>query len=123
MPKSSIFPTVFFGKPLNIRKVKFAELLPLISCFLRENYVRSWAFPAISLWAQKLNQQPTVKYDTGNQEGAIDNKRPQELFKDFCLPICWKCSFADSIFTTNISHSASTWAALAFLPRIIRHKL
>ena len=60
------------------------ELLPLISCFLRENYVQSWAFPAfaaISLWAQKLNQQPTVKYDMGNQEGAIDNKGPQELLK------------------------------------------
>ena len=65
------------------------ELFPLVSCLLRENYVRSWAFPsfvAFSLRVQKLNQQSTVTNDMGNREEAIDNKGPGELFKGFCLP-------------------------------------
>ena len=64
-------------------------LFPLLSCFLRENYIRSWAFPAFaafSLWAQKLNPQPAVTYPMGNREEAIDNKGPHELFEDFFLP-------------------------------------
>ena len=48
------------------------ELFSFVSClFLRENYARSWAFPAFaafSLRAQKLNQQSAVTYDKGNRE-------------------------------------------------------
>ena len=77
---------------LNISKLKFAlwsHFLSFTVFCLRENYVRSWAFPAFaasSLRAQKLNQQPAVTYDMGNIEKAIDNKRPRELFKGYCLP-------------------------------------
>ena len=65
------------------------ELFLLVSCFFRENYVRSWAFPAFaafSLRAQKLNQQPAATYDVRNREKAIDKKGSRELFKGFCLP-------------------------------------
>ena len=53
------FPKNSFEKP-SISKVRFVELFPPVSFFfLRENYVRSWAFPtfaAFLLPAQKLNQ-------------------------------------------------------------------
>ena len=63
-------------------------LFPLY-VFLRENCVRSWAFPAFaafSLWAEKLNPQPAVTYHMGNREEAIDNKGHHEFFEDFSLP-------------------------------------
>ena len=48
------------------------ELFPFVPrLFMRENYTRSWAFPAVatfSLRAQKLNQQSAVTYDKGNRE-------------------------------------------------------
>ena len=57
-PKSALFPPFFFfGKP-NISKVKFVELFLLVSCFLRENYVRSWAFPAFSAFSERLHFAP-----------------------------------------------------------------
>ena len=67
--ESSNFSNIFFAKS-NISEVNFVKLFSLVYCFLRENYVRSWIFPAFatsSLWAQKLNQQPavTVTYDMG----------------------------------------------------------
>ena len=46
-------------------------LFLLVFCFLRENYVRSWAFPDVSVFsvrAQKLNQHPAVTYDMGNRD-------------------------------------------------------
>ena len=67
----------FFGNQPNISKVKFVELLLLVSCFLQQNYVRSWAFPtflAISGRAQKLSQEPTLRYmyDMGNRDFVIN---------------------------------------------------
>ena len=62
---SNIF---FFFAKSNISEVNFVKLFSLVYCFLRENYVRSWIFPAFatsSLWALKLNQQPAVTYDMG----------------------------------------------------------
>ena len=46
--------------------------------FLRENYVRSWIFPALvafSLWAKKLNQQPVVRYDMGKRNFVTKRNR------------------------------------------------
>ena len=39
----------------NISEVNFVKLFSLVYCYLRENYVLSWIFPAFatsSLWAQ-----------------------------------------------------------------------
>ena len=79
----------FFFAKSNISEVNFVKLFSLVYCFLRENYVRSWIFPAFatsSLWAQKLNQQPAVTYDMGkdgderfrNQEKQGKQKRTIE---------------------------------------------
>ena len=59
-------------------KVKFLKLFLLGSCFLRENYVRSWAFPtfsAFSVQARKLNQQPAVNYYMGNRDFIIKRNK------------------------------------------------
>ena len=60
-------------------KVKFVELLPLVSCiFERKLHLKYYqafcTFAAFSLQAQKLNRQPTVTYDMGYREEGIDNK-------------------------------------------------
>ena len=58
--KINNFSNIVFGKP-NISKVNCVGLFLLLFFFLRENYVRDWAFPAVSAFsvrAQKLNQHP-----------------------------------------------------------------
>ena len=50
----SNFFNIFFES--DISEVNFVKLFSLVYCFLRENYVGSWIFPALatsSLWAQK----------------------------------------------------------------------
>ena len=69
----SNFSNIFFAE-FNISEVNFVKLFSLVYCFLWENYVRSWIFPAFatsSLWAQKLNQQPAVTYDMGKRDFVI----------------------------------------------------
>ena len=54
------------------------KLFLLVSCFLQENYVRSWAFTAFSAFsvqAQKLNQQPAVTYNMGNRNFIIKKNK------------------------------------------------
>ena len=71
------FINIVFGKP-NISKVKVVGLFLLVFCFLRENSVRSWAFPAVSAFsvrAQKLNLQPAVTYDIGNRDFVIKRNK------------------------------------------------
>jgi len=74
----SNFSNIFFAKS-NISEVtcNFVKLFSLVYCFLRENYVRSWIFPAFatsSLWAQKLNQQPAVTYEMGKRDNRNQEK-------------------------------------------------
>ena len=54
------------------------ELFLPFSRLLRENYARSWAFPAFlafSLRAQKLGQQHAVTYDMGNGDFAMERNK------------------------------------------------
>ena len=54
------------------------ELFLLVSCFLHDNYVRSWVFPAFSAFsvrAQKLSQPPAVTYDMGNGDFVINRNK------------------------------------------------
>ena len=85
----SNFSNIFFAKS-NISEVNFVKLFSLVYCFLRENYVRSWIFPAFatsSLWAQKLNQQPAVTYDMGKDgEERFRNQEKQGKHK-WCTAI------------------------------------
>ena len=85
----SNFSNIFFAKS-NINEVNFVKLFSLVYCFLRENYVRSWIFPAFatsSLWAQKLNQQPAVTYDMGKDgEERFRNQEKQGKHK-WCTAI------------------------------------
>ena len=85
----SNFSNIFFAKS-NISEVNFVKLFSLVYCFLRENYVRSWIFPAFatsSLWAQKLNQQPAVTYDMGKDgEERFRNQEKQGKHK-WCIAI------------------------------------
>ena len=85
----SNFSNIFFAKS-NISEVNFVRLFSLVYCFLRENYVRSWIFPAFatsSLWAQKLNQQPAVTYDMGKDgEERFRNQQKQGKHK-WCTAI------------------------------------
>jgi len=56
----SNFSNIFFAKS-NISEVNFVKLFSLVYCFLRENYVGSWIFPAFatsSSWAQKTKSVP-----------------------------------------------------------------
>ena len=80
---------IFFAK-CNISEINFVKLFSLVYCFLRENYVRSWIFPAFatsSLWAQKLNQQPAVTYDMGKDgEERFRNQEKQGKHK-WCIAI------------------------------------
>lgn len=125
--KISNFPTFFFGKP-NIRKVKFLELFLFVSCFLRENYFRSWAFsafPAFSVRAQKLYQQPAVTYDMGNRDFVMKrNKVNTSAAVDIpYLSVMFLRGLNIHDKTVDTQNTASMWGALACLPRIIRHKL
>ena len=43
----SNFSNMFFAKS-NISEVNFVKLFSLVYCLLRENYVRSWIFPAFA---------------------------------------------------------------------------
>ena len=75
----SNFSNIFFFAKSNISEANFVKLFSLVYCFLRDNYVRSWIFPAFatsSLWAQKLNQQRAVTYDMGKD--GEDRFRNQE---------------------------------------------
>ena len=45
--KISNFSNIFFAKS-NISEVNFVKLFSLVYCLLRENYVRSWIFPAFA---------------------------------------------------------------------------
>ena len=80
----SNFSNISFAKS-NISDINFVKLFSLIYCFLRENHVRSWIFPAFatsSLWAQKLNQQPAVTYDMGKDgEERFRNQEKQGKHK------------------------------------------
>ena len=86
----SNFSNTFFFLKLNISKVKFVESFPLVSGFLFAEKLLSKlgfsCFCGLFFASQKLNQQPTVTYDMGNREKAIDNKGPRELFKGLCPP-------------------------------------
>ena len=55
--------------------MEFMEFFPLLSCLLKENYIRSWAFPAFV--GSKLKQHPAVMYDMVNREEVIHKKRPE----------------------------------------------
>ena len=85
----SNFSNTFFAKS-NMSEVNFVKLFSLVYCLLRENYVRSWIFPAFatsSLWAQKLNQQPAVTYDMGKDgEERFRNQEKQGKHK-WCTTI------------------------------------
>ena len=66
------------SKISNISKVKYVGLFLIVFCFLRENYVRSWAFPVVSAFsvrAQKLNQQLAVTYDMENRDFVIKRNK------------------------------------------------
>ena len=111
----------FFWGKLNISKLKFVELFFFVSCSLRENYVRSWAFPAFSAFsvrARKLNQQPAMTYDMGNRDFVIKrNKVNASASVDiFFVALLFLRRF-------NILNTASIWGTLACLPHMIRHKL
>ena len=101
----SNFSNIFFAKS-NISEVNFVKLFSLVYCFLRENYDRSWIFPAFatsSLWAQKLNQQPAVTYDMGNDlEERFRNQEKQGKQRK--------------------QADAFLWGVLACLPHIIRDR-
>jgi len=87
------------------------ELFPLVSCILQENYVQSWAFPtfvALLLWAQKLISQ-LWRMIWGTVRNWSITKGPENILRLLFYLICWKCSFAASLFMTNISHNASMY--------------
>ena len=87
----------------------------LFPVFLRESYIRSWAFPAFlafSVWAQKLNQQPAVTYGIGKRYFVI--KRNIKVNTSAAVGIFFVVllfSFQNewcSIFTTNISENTAS---------------
>ena len=114
----SNFSNIFFTKS-NISEVNFVKLFSLVYCFLRENYVRNWIFPAFatsSLWARKLNQQPAVTYDMGKDgEERFRNQEKQGKHK-------W-CTAIHHYGKQTKQADAFLWGVLACLPHIIRHKL
>ena len=120
---------MFFGKA-NIGKIIFVELFPLVSFFFffwRENCVRSWAFTAFvafSLLARKLNRSNLLwRMKWGTERKPSITKGPENSLRASVYILCQKCLFADSIFTTNISHNASIWGTLTYLRHIMRQKL
>ena len=121
-PKSAIFPTLFFGKP-NISKFKFVGLFLLVFCFLRENYVRSWAFPAFSVFserAQKLNQQPAVTYDVGNRDLVIKRNKCCCGYFLRCFAVSWRTQYSRQ---TSVKTLLLYGALSRVFPCMIRHKL
>ena len=82
--ETSNFSKIFFLHS-NISEVNSLKLFYLVYCFSRENYVRSWIFPAFvtsSLWAQKLDQKPAVTYDMGkDREERFRNQEKQGKHK------------------------------------------
>ena len=62
------------------------------------------------VWYGEQRKRSIIKGSENSLEGSVDL-------------VCRKCLFADSIFTTNISHNTSILGALTYFPPIIRHKL
>ena len=94
------------------------ELFPLVSCIARKlrSELSFSRFCGPFIGAQKLKQEPALAYDMGNSEELIDYKGPWEHLRLLFYLLCWKCSFAASLFMTNISHNASMWGALTSSP-------
>ena len=80
----------------------------------------SWRFPC---WLENWTANLLWRMKWGTERKPSITKGPENSLRVSVYIICRKCLFADSIFTTNISHNASIWGTLACLRHIIRQKL
>ena len=100
-------------------------LFPLVFCFLRENCVRSWAFPSVcsfSVRAQKLNQHPAV-CDVWYEEQRCHNQEKQGAAVDiFFLVLLFLRRL--NVYNKHKLKALLQYGALSHVfPHIIRHKL